>query len=111
MALPPEIVRSQGHDTDGSADPIICKPAIEERPVAAVVLDHEETDEEARRGCHQQQANPIAMVKSRPYQNPDDNEGHYRDHQLKYTARVVRIAITGEQVCQRAGFRWAMSHL
>ena len=111
MALPPEIVRSQGHDTDGSADPIICKTAMEERPVAAVVLDHEETDEETRRGCNQQQANPIAMVYSRSYQNPDDNEGHYRDHQLEYTARVVRFAITSEQLRQRAGSCWAMSHL
>jgi len=64
MASSPEIARSQGHDTDGSADPIVCKTAVEERPVAAVVLNHEEADEAARRGCHQQQASPITMVKS-----------------------------------------------
>jgi len=75
------------------------------------MLDHEETDEEARRGRSPQQANPIAMVKSRPHQSPDDNEGHCRDQQLEYAARAVRLAITGEQVRQRAGFWWAMNHL
>src|ERR1700756_1858774 len=56
VASSPEIVRSQGHDTDGSADPIVCKTAGEERPVAPVVLDHEETDEQARRGCQRRLA-------------------------------------------------------
>jgi hypothetical protein len=111
MASSPEIVRSQGHDTDGSADPIVCKTAVEEGPVAAVVLDHEETYEEARRGCHQQQPSPITMIKSRPHQSPDDNERHCRDHKLEYAAHAVRLAITGEQVRQRAGFWWAVNHL
>jgi hypothetical protein len=83
MASLPVIVRRQGYDTDGSADPIVRKTAVEERPVAAVMLDHEETDEQTRRGYHQQQANPIAMVKTSPHQSPDGEEGHSRDHQLE----------------------------
>ena len=54
--MSPVIVRGQGHDTDDSADPIVRKTAAEERPVAAVMLDHEETNEQARRGHCQQQA-------------------------------------------------------
>src|SRR6186997_2151379 len=76
VASSPVIVRGQGHDADGSADPIVCGATVEERPVAAVVLDHEEADEEARRRYYQQQSNPIAMVQCRPDQRPNDKEGH-----------------------------------
>ena len=54
MASSPEIVRRQGYNTDGSADPIVCEAAEEERPVAAIVLDHEEADEEPRRRYYEQ---------------------------------------------------------
>src|SRR5438552_7279680 len=79
VGSPPEIVRSERQDADGSADPIACKAAVKERPVTAVVLDHEEADEEACRGHGQQQANPIAVGNSRPPQSPDEKEGHCRD--------------------------------
>jgi hypothetical protein len=103
MASSPEIVRRQGYNTDGSADPIVCEAAEEERPVAAIVLDHEEADEEPRRRYYEQQANRIAMVYSHPYQSPNDKEGHNRDHEFEHSARIVRLAITGEQVRQRTG--------
>ena len=60
------------------------------------MLDHEQADEESCRGHNQQQADPIAMAKSRPHQSPDDKEGHCRDRQLEYAAHAVRLAIAGE---------------
>src|SRR6478672_9833215 len=45
MVTSPVIVWRQGHDTDDSTDPIIRETAAKERAVAAVMLDHEETDE------------------------------------------------------------------
>ena len=41
MVMSPVIVWGQRHDTDDSADPIVRMAAAEERPVAAVMLDHE----------------------------------------------------------------------
>src|SRR5437868_754903 len=79
------------------------KAAGEERPVAAVVLDHEEADKEARGRYHQQQSNPITVVESRPYQPPNDNEGYRGDHQLEQSAPAIRLAISGKQLRQRAG--------
>src|SRR6266852_4297584 len=111
MGLPPEIVRGQGQDPDRSADPITHKTAVEERPMAAVVLDHEEADEEACRGYRQQQANPIAVVESHPHQRPGHNEGHRSDHQLENAARAIWSTIAGEQTSQGAAFWRALNHM
>jgi hypothetical protein len=64
--------------------------------VAAVVLDHEEADEQARRG--QQQANPMAVGEDSPHQSPDDEERHCCDHQFENAPRAAGLAITGEQL-------------
>src|ERR1700746_2506843 len=111
MVTSPVIVWRQGHDTDDSADPIVRTTAAEKRAVAAVVLDHEEADEQPRCGRRQQQANPMAVGKDSPHQSPDDVERHCCDHQFENTARAVGLAITGEQLRQCAGFRWALNHL
>src|ERR1700742_2344592 len=103
MATPPKIVRSERHNTNGTANPIICKSAVEERSVTTIVLDHKETDKKTCRGYNQQQTNPIAVVKRYPHHSPDDNEGNRRDHQFKYTARAIRFTIVAEQAPQRAG--------
>ena len=43
------------------------------------------------------------MVYSHPYQSPNGKEGHNRDPEFEHSARIVRLAITGEQVRQRTG--------
>ena len=110
MVMSPVIVWRQGHGTDDSADPIVRKAAAEKRAVAAIVLDHEETDEQARRGHREQEANPIAVVESRRHQSPDGNKGRGSDHQLENAARGIRLAISGEQVRQGTGFRLDWNH-
>jgi hypothetical protein len=103
MVTSPVIVWRQGHDTDDSADPIVRKTAAEKRAVAAVVLDHEEADEQARRGRRQQQANPMAVGKDSPHQSPDHEERHCCDHQFENAARAAGLAITGVN-CANARF-------
>src|SRR6185437_5861322 len=111
MVTSPVIVWRQGHDTDDSADPIVRKTAAEKRAMAAVVLDHEEADEQARRGRRQQQANPMAVGKDSPHQSPDDEERNCCDRQFEDAARAVGLAITCEQPRQCAGFRPALNHI
>ncbi|AJA61560.1 hypothetical protein BJA01nite_47770 [Bradyrhizobium japonicum] len=79
--------------------------------MAAVMLDHEETNEQACRGHGQQQANPMAADNADEHQSPDDRKGYCRDHQLENAARVIGLAIPGEQRCERAGFRWILNHV
>src|SRR6201993_2219855 len=110
MVTSPVIVWRQGHDTDDSADPIVRTTAAEKRAVAAVVLDHEEADEQTRCGRRQQQANPMAVGKDSPHQSPDEKERHCCDRQFENAARAVGLAITGEQPRERAGFRWDLNH-
>src|ERR1700751_306709 len=74
MVASPVIVRSEGNNADGSADPIVRKTAVEERPVAAVMLDHKETNEQPRRRHFQQQTNPMAAHNNNQHQSPDDRK-------------------------------------
>lgn len=111
MVPSPVIVRREGHNADRAANPIVRKAAVKERPVAAIMLDHEETDEQARRRHHQQQATPMAMNKNDPHHRPDDQKGPCRDHQFEHAAGIVGPAITGELLCQRAGFWLAFKHV
>lgn len=111
MIASPVIVRREGHNADGSADPIVRNTTAEERPVAAVMLDHEETNEQARRGHCQQQNDPMAAGNDNQHQSPDDKERYRCDHQLENAARVIGLAVAGKQLCQRAGFRWALNHV
>ena len=53
------------------------------RPVAAIVLDHEEANEEAGGRHGEQQAKPIAGVESDPHQDPEEGERHRRDRQAR----------------------------
>jgi len=111
MGPPPEIVRGQGHNTDDSADPIACQTAVEERPVAAIVLDHEEADEEARSGHSQQQADPIAVGDRRPTSRPRWQKGHGRDPQLENAARAIWLAIMREQGAKARASGWPLDHI
>src|ERR1700756_2701677 len=75
------------------------------------MLDHEEADEQARRGRRQQQSDPMTADNSRPEQSPDDKQGYGCNHQLENAARAVGLAIAGEQLSQGAGFWWALNHI
>jgi hypothetical protein len=105
------IVRREGHNADRAANPIVRKTAMKERPVAAIMLDHEETDDQARRRHRQQQATPMAMDKNNPHHSPDDEKGSRCDHQLEHAACIVGSAISGKLLYQRAGLWLALNHV
>src|SRR5882757_4826360 len=111
MVMSPVIVWGQCHDADRPADPIIRKTAAEERPVAAIMLNHEETNEQARGGRHSHQTNPIAADKNKAHEGPDDDKGHRGDRQFENAACGIGLAITREHMRERAGFRSALNHV
>src|SRR6185312_16606183 len=110
MVSSPVIVRREGHDADRAANPIVRKAAAKERPVAAIMLNHEEADDHARCRHHQQQTTPMAVDKNNPHHGPDDKKGPCCDDQLEHAASVVGPAITGGLLWQRAGFWLAFKH-
>src|SRR5690348_10822467 len=75
MVPSPVIVRREGHNADRAADPVVRKATVKERAVTAIMLDHEETDDQGRRGHHQQQTTPMAVNKNDRYHGPDDKGG------------------------------------
>src|SRR5579872_699040 len=111
MVPSPVIVRREGHNADRAADPVVRKATVKERAVTAIMLDHEETDDQARRGHCQQEATPMAVGENNPHQGPDDKEGPRCDRQLEHAARVVRLAITRELLRQHARLWSAFKHL
>jgi len=74
------------------------------------MLDHEETDDQGRRGHHQQQTTPMAVNKNDRHHGPDDKEGPRCDRQLEHATRVVGLAITRELLRQHARLWSAFKH-
>ena len=103
--MPPVAVRGQRHDADDPADPIVGKTVAEKRAMAAIVLDHEEADEQARGRHHSHEAEPAVKVKGHAHQGPNRSEGNGRDRKLEAATHVVRLPKAAEQLSHRAGFR------
>src|SRR5665811_1670705 len=103
VGTPPEIVGCQSQHANDTSDPIIREAMTEERAVAAIMLDHEEANEEARRRYGEKQADPVAGVQHGPHQNPHRYESHRRYCQFKYAARAARLPVRGEAPHQRGG--------
>src|SRR3954451_22751648 len=62
MGMAPEIVRREGQDADDPPDPVIERAAAEERAVPAIMLDHEQADQERGGRNDEQKAEPIAEM-------------------------------------------------
>jgi hypothetical protein len=86
MARAPHIVRRQRDCADHAADPIISSAAAKERPVPAVVLDHEESHKEACGRYSHEEARPITEAQSCPRQEPEHDEAECREQKLKSAA-------------------------
>src|SRR5437660_12844694 len=54
MCPPPEVVGCQRENADDSSKPVIHQSVTKERPMTAVVLDHEQTDKKASCGNSKQ---------------------------------------------------------
>ena len=100
MSLAPEIVRRQRQHTDGAADPVVSEAVAEKRAMTAVVLDHEQANQKARRRHGDQQRQPpIAEIHHPPRQHPQCDQRHERYGDFENTARRTGFAIARENLC------------
>ena len=99
MGAPPVAVGRERQHAQHPAEPVVGAPPAEERAVAAVVLDHEQAHEEARRRHREQQAEPVGIAEAEQHQEPQGHERHRGDDQLDQAAREARLAVGGQ--CHR----------
>lgn len=100
MGATPKIVRCQRERTDETADPVVRLAMGKEGAVATVVLDHKQPNEKAGGwNCDEQRGPGVAQRESEPGYGPQYHERHNRDRQLGNAARLVGLAILGENLC------------
>ena len=98
VAAPPVVVGRHGDDADRPADPVVGGLARKERAVPAVVLDHEEADEEPRRERRHREREPdLAIARGDEHRRPQRDEGQHGDRELEDAARCARAAVGGER--------------
>ena len=78
-------VGREGQHPEGPAEPVVGEPPVEERAVAAIVLDHEQPDEEAG-GDHRQQQAPTSCSRGSARMATQRQEWHQGDGQLGQAA-------------------------
>ena len=96
MGAPPIIIRGEREDADRAANPVIGASTAEQRSMAAIMLDHEETHEESgRRNCHEE-CQPVADIQKEEHEDPARHERQRGDGDLEYGFPIVGNAINGE---------------
>src|SRR5215813_12270853 len=98
VAAAPSIVGRQCQYADGATNPIICGAAAEKCAVPAIVLDHEQTDEEACGRNGQEQAQPITQAERSPDEQPRRGESTSGSDQLDQASRLARFTVLGEDL-------------
>ena len=96
---PPEVVWCQRQYTNDATHPIVRQPMVEEGAMSAIMLDHEESYEEARGGYGEQQTEPVAEVERCPHQDPEQNQRHDRDYNLESATCTARLAVASKNLC------------
>src|SRR5258708_10213693 len=80
VRAPPEVVWCQRQYTNDATHPIVRQPMVEEGAMSAIMLDHEESYEEARGGYGEQQTEPVTEGERCPHQEPKQNQRHARHY-------------------------------
>ena len=83
MVLAPDIIGRQRQDTQQPADPVAQPAVLEERAVAAIVLDHEQAHQKGRIRQCQRHRQPGADRQRPPGQRPDRHEWHQCNGQFE----------------------------
>ncbi len=97
----PEVMGRQRQHADDPSYPIIRACRGKKRTMAAIVLDHEQADEEGGRRDDEHKSGPIARAHRVPQQDPGRGERNRRDQQLDYAAPGARCAIAAQNSAQR----------
>lgn len=82
MYLTPAIVGSEGEDSGGEADDVICDTGSEERAVSAVVQDHKDSNEQRAGDNCQCQREPPGCRPAQIHERPKHEVGAEGVHDL-----------------------------
>ena len=94
-----QIVGRHRQDADRSAHPLMGELAPQERSVPAIVLDHEQANEQPAGERRQRERDPDkAMARGEGHCGPERGEGRKGDRELKHRARCVRPAVRRERL-------------
>jgi hypothetical protein len=96
MRPSPVVVGRERQDTDDAARPVVDSTARKERPMAAVVLDHEQPQQESGGGNDEDQAGPEAVMNRCPCGSPEQRERDDGDDKLESAASGSWLAISGK---------------
>ena len=105
VRAPPIAVGRERQHPQHPAEPVVGAPPAKERAVPAVVLDHEQAHEEARRRHGEQQAEPIGIAEAEQHQEPQGHERHHGDDELGQAAGEVRLSVGGQRRHPATGIR------
>ena len=83
---PPVVVGGQGQDAERAPDPVVQPLRRKEGPVPAIVLDHEQPQQERPRRRHQEQAPPDVGPDRHPGQDRDQHQGRQGHGDLEQAA-------------------------
>jgi hypothetical protein len=94
VSLPPEVVRRQCQHTEHPADPVVCKTLTKEGAMPAIVLDHEQSQQEAG-GEHgkRRKSPPVPEMNGGPRYRPQHGQRHEGDDEFDDAARMTGLAI------------------
>jgi hypothetical protein len=99
MASPPRLVGCQREHADHSTSPIIRQAMAEERAMTAIMLNHEETYEKPCSGHRNNKSEPVAEAQGDPHNDPQRDKSPCCDRKFKGAASMVRLTVTGEDLC------------
>ncbi len=99
MAAPPVIVGGHRHNADPPADPLVGGFARQERAVPAIVLDHEEVNQQhGRQRRHGERKPDLAMTGGDEHSGPEREERQNGDRKLEDAARRACPAVGDERL-------------
>jgi hypothetical protein len=98
MGPPPLVVGCQRDNADQPADPVIGNPSSKEGTVTAIMLDHEEPDEECSCRHHQYQPKPVALVQQKAHSQPKRNQGDRGNYNFDDAPELAWLVIGGKNV-------------
>ena len=95
MASPPQVVRRECKDSAETAQEVIRSAASKERMMPAVVLDDEDSHQEAGRRNRQQKREPIGPRKTQVHQVPKPTKRQQRINDLPAALKLVGALVLG----------------
>ena len=105
MGAPPKTIGRERQYADDPTGPIVCPAMPEKGPVAAIVLDHEESHQESRGWYGERKREPVAEIERRPHQKPERNERDNCDDDLDDAAAIAGLPVGHENLRPGARIR------